>query len=59
MAGVEANREIVLGAVARLTATQRAAIGHSYYEAWTIAQIADDPTPTTEPLSTATVMGPL
>ena len=58
MADVEVNREMILGAVARLTAQQRAAIGRSYYEAWTIAQIADD-LHTDDGVSTATVMGPL
>ena len=40
--GPLANRKLVLDALARLPAEQRTVIRRSYYDAWTVAQIADD-----------------
>lgn len=40
--GLAANRKLVLDALARLPAEQRTVIRRSYYDAWTVAQIADD-----------------
>jgi len=40
-ADLTVNREL-LDAMARLPAEQRAVIRRSYYDAWTVAQIADD-----------------
>ena len=36
------NRELLLDALARLPVEQRTVIRRSYYDAWTVAQIADD-----------------
>lgn len=42
LADLAVNRELLLDAMARLPVEQRAVIRRSYYDAWTIAQIADD-----------------
>ena len=42
LADLAVNRELLLDAMARLSVEQRAVIRRSYYDAWTIAQIADD-----------------
>ena len=42
MADLAMNREAILDAMARLPVEQRAVIRRSYYERWSIAQIADD-----------------
>ena len=39
---VVVNRELILDAVAQLPVEQRAVIRRSYYDSWTVAQIADD-----------------
>jgi hypothetical protein len=39
---VVVNRKLILDAMAQLPVEQRAVIRRSYYDSWTVAQIADD-----------------